>query len=243
MATSTIITDYIAEGTHAARPATPNIPTGASSIYYETDTTNTFAWSGSAWVQINGAGIPTTPTIVQTGSNSGASITGVTLSAAPTNGNLLVSFSTNGSSGVIGTGWTSIAVNNSVDFGTVAWKLAGAGESATQNPMNAAGSGVCSIFELNNAGLGFGAITFVNAASGTISVTSTRAGGLLIGAIMNNSTTALPTAITGASLDSSSAGASKATQAYHKTPSAGVNSVAWTFAASGRVYPSAVIVY
>lgn len=55
-AKSSLMIDYLGYGTHAARPATPNTGTGVTVIYYETDTGNTFAWTGSAWVQINGAG-------------------------------------------------------------------------------------------------------------------------------------------------------------------------------------------
>jgi len=56
MAASGLISSYLAYGTHASRPVTPNVGTGVTSLYYETDTTNTFAWSGSAWVQVNSAG-------------------------------------------------------------------------------------------------------------------------------------------------------------------------------------------
>jgi len=55
-ANSALITDYLGYGTHAARPAAPNIGTGVTAVYYETDTGNTFAWSGAAWVQLNAAG-------------------------------------------------------------------------------------------------------------------------------------------------------------------------------------------
>jgi hypothetical protein len=53
MTASTSIFDYVGRGTHAARPATPNINSGGTAAYYETDTTNAFMWSGAAWVQIN----------------------------------------------------------------------------------------------------------------------------------------------------------------------------------------------
>jgi hypothetical protein len=50
MATSQLVTDYIQHGTHASRPATPNVGTGVAAFYYETDTLSLFAWNGSAWV-------------------------------------------------------------------------------------------------------------------------------------------------------------------------------------------------
>lgn len=241
MVTSTIITDYVAEGTHAARPATPNIPAGATSIYYETDTTNTFAWSGSAWVQINSAGGGAT--IVQNGSNSGT-ITGVTLGAAPTLGNLLVAFSVNNTSGSIGSGWTSIATNNSIEFASIAYKIAGAGESATQNPMGAAGGATCSIFEIHLGGLSLAAIALVTAAAtGSVNVVATKASGVLIGAVVNDSNNVLPTSIVGATLDSNSALATKSTQAYHLTPAQGVNNIAYVYAASHNVYAMGVCVF
>lgn len=56
MPSSTLITDYVGRGTAAARPVLPNIPAGATAIYYETDTTNAFLWTGVAWVAIAGAG-------------------------------------------------------------------------------------------------------------------------------------------------------------------------------------------
>lgn len=45
----TIVTTYLGAGTHAARPATPNVPSGTLALYYETDTTQLFEWGGSAW--------------------------------------------------------------------------------------------------------------------------------------------------------------------------------------------------
>ena len=61
MASSTLITDYIQNGTHAARPASPNVPTTCSPLYYETDTTTLFVWTGAAWVAVGGAS-PANPT-------------------------------------------------------------------------------------------------------------------------------------------------------------------------------------
>jgi hypothetical protein len=42
--------------THATRPNPPTIPPGMLAIAYETDTLNTFVWTGAAWTQINGGG-------------------------------------------------------------------------------------------------------------------------------------------------------------------------------------------
>lgn len=241
-ATSTLITDYMGVGLHSARPATPNVPTGCTALYYETDSTNTFAWSGSAWVQINGTG---GPVIVQTASNAGGSgITGATFGVAPTNGNLLIAFFLNNTSGGLGAGWTSMAVNNSIDFGAIAWKVAGAGESTTQNPCSTAGGAAVTIYEISNAAPSIPAITVAaGAASGSVNVEATRAGGLLIGAIMNEQTTALPTAVTGTTLDSSAGVGSKSTQGYHMSPAAGLQNIAWTYAASHNVYAYGIVIF
>lgn len=51
-----LISSYLGVGTHAARPTSPSVQSGETAFYYETDTTNTFVWTGSAWVQVNGGG-------------------------------------------------------------------------------------------------------------------------------------------------------------------------------------------
>lgn len=246
MATSTLITDYLGEGTHAARPASPNVPTGATALYYETDTTNTFAWSGAAWVQINGAGGGTTPTIVQSGANAGSSgINSVTLGSAPTNGNMMVAFVDNQSSQTPGTGWVQLGqtLGSGIDFAFVAWKVAGASESATQTPVATASAGGIVIFELNNGGPTIPQISVITGASGSYNVRSAHSGGLLIGAIANEQSIDLPTAITGATLDASSAAGTKAIQGFHFTPAAGLNAVAYTYAASHQVYAYGVVLF
>lgn len=152
MVASTVITDYFGEGLHSARPATPNVPTGCTAIYYETDTTNTFAWSGSAWVQINGTGGGSTATVVQVAANgSGLTSVGATFATAPTAGNLLIAFVFNGgAASVNGTGWTAIkAGGGAVDDETIGFKIAGASEPTTQLPSTDASNGCVVIFEIN----------------------------------------------------------------------------------------------
>lgn len=60
MATSNSIIDFLAHGTHAARPASLTLASGAIGIYYEDDTGDAFVWDGSAWQPIaaGGAGTP-----------------------------------------------------------------------------------------------------------------------------------------------------------------------------------------
>src|ERR1041384_8394749 len=50
----TILTSAFAQGTHAARPAAASSNEGY--YYYETDTTNLFQSTGSAWQQIASTG-------------------------------------------------------------------------------------------------------------------------------------------------------------------------------------------
>lgn len=46
---SMIAKTYFARGVIADRPATPDVPTGCSSLYWATDTINLYIWDGSAW--------------------------------------------------------------------------------------------------------------------------------------------------------------------------------------------------
>lgn len=57
MTASTLITDYVGRGVAASRPATPNVPTGATAVYYATDTDILSIWDGSAWDTINVGGL------------------------------------------------------------------------------------------------------------------------------------------------------------------------------------------
>jgi hypothetical protein len=50
---SSKITDYIGSGLAASRPATPSLATGATGIYYATDTGALTVWDGSAWQTIS----------------------------------------------------------------------------------------------------------------------------------------------------------------------------------------------
>lgn len=56
MSSSARIIDYLGEGTHAGRPSVGslNLPSGCVAFYAETDTLNTYAAIGGAWVQVNG---------------------------------------------------------------------------------------------------------------------------------------------------------------------------------------------
>lgn len=57
MATSTRIVDYLGYGTLASRPASPNVPTNGIALYYATDASTLFVWTGGAWVSsLSGVG-------------------------------------------------------------------------------------------------------------------------------------------------------------------------------------------
>lgn len=69
---SSIITDYIGCGLAAARPATPNLATGAFGIYFATDTGAVTIWDGSSWQGLSGSGTLTGLTGDVTASGSGS---------------------------------------------------------------------------------------------------------------------------------------------------------------------------
>jgi hypothetical protein len=61
---STIITNYLGQGTHGARPSVVslNLPSGGTGVYTETDTGNTYVVQSGAWVLVAGGGGGTGPT-------------------------------------------------------------------------------------------------------------------------------------------------------------------------------------
>jgi hypothetical protein len=240
MVASTLITDYLGVGTHAARPATPNIPTGGTALYYETDTTNTFAWSGSAWVQINAAGGGlTAPALVQDGVAASATVQSVTLGAAPTNGNLLVAL-VMGASASKNTGWQLLYASDAggVHSSNCFIKRCGAGESATQTPILSAVSGTIAMFELSNACVAGPNFNDGSSTTLTLNADAYGTGGFLIGAVCNESSNTLPASITGVTTGASVAGTVNSIELFTKAaPTKGVatNAIVTTFAASTNI--------
>lgn len=165
MAASTSILDWLGKGTHAARPATPPISTGGIALYYETDTFNTFIWTGSAWSQLNGGGVsPGTPPLIVQSAIDNSGTASITLGSAPTNGNVLVAMCFNPSTDVAGTGYSRQVDNGSgLDYGTIMTKVAGVSESATQSPLNSSpgGTGLIAMWELSGQAIAY----FVTGAS------------------------------------------------------------------------------
>jgi hypothetical protein len=175
MTATTLITDYFGRGAHSARPATPNVPAGACAFYYETDTTDTFVWNGTAWTQMNASGGGSTPAVVQQSitTQSNAS-TGITLGSAPTSGNLLLAIAACGlfSDQTANTGWTKVGYLHNDRFTSVQdqyalvqhyfymgvyAKVAGGSESTTQSPVTNTGAGCIAMWELSNCFIGAGA--------------------------------------------------------------------------------------
>ncbi len=148
---STLITQYLGEGTAASRPATPSVAAGCIAFYYATDTSTLSVWNGSSWVAAGGgynAGTP--PTVVQSGHDV-AGNKQITLGSAPINGNLLIAMTVNTPATTPGSGWTLLASNTSgTDDGYIYYKVAGAGESTTQAPLAANEAPGCMvIWEIN----------------------------------------------------------------------------------------------
>lgn len=134
--TSTLIVQYMGQGVAASRPATPSIDTGAIGFYYATDTSTLTVYANGAWNSVGGGLSPgSPPTVVQHANNQTGN--SVTFGVAPTNGNMLVCICFNPSGVSPNTGWTQQNNNSSgLDFGSILTKVAGAGESTTQQPIS-----------------------------------------------------------------------------------------------------------
>lgn len=84
--TSTVMTDWLGRGTHAARPVTPPIPAGGTAFYYETDTLATFGWTGAAWAPTQGSG-PETNRFLTVPANPGFDATSIGTAITLSNAN------------------------------------------------------------------------------------------------------------------------------------------------------------
>lgn len=83
--TETVLTAYLGKGTHAARPVAPDLAPGSIGVYYETDTGETFVWTGTAWTGFAG-GIDQLTGDIAAGPGTGSQVatlsaTGVTAGA------------------------------------------------------------------------------------------------------------------------------------------------------------------
>lgn len=249
MTSSTLITDYLQEGLAADMPVSLTLPAGAVGFYYQTDTMNGYMWdqSTTTWVQVMGT-LPAGPTIVQNGASANDSTAGsVTLGTAPVSGNLLVAFANGASSVNAASGWTQVGPVGSSGAGYSAafWKIAGASESATQTVLNASQSGSVGIFEVNNAAISYPTNDHQSSASPSFATFAQRAGGILLGAFMDETGGSPTGSITGATADGTSHATSHAIALFHNTTvTAGNNTVSGTNGAgSVSTYEAGVIVY
>lgn len=137
-----------------------------------------------------GGGGGTTPAVVQVKSAFGAT-SAVTLSAGPTAGNMLIAIATHWNTlsvtAYTNAGWTPIDITNgaSTDGYLIAIKYAVPGESATQTPFAAFGSGSTSVFEISGALVAIplcrSALKEITTSPMVVPLASPKAGSLLIG--------------------------------------------------------------
>lgn len=104
-----------------------------------------------------GSGYPagTVPTVVQVAHATSA--IAATFGVAPTNGNLLVAMTFNSANNLAAAGWTKQVENaTGTDWGDIFTKVAGAGESTTQQPLSTATvNGGIVIWEINGQNANF----------------------------------------------------------------------------------------
>lgn len=240
MTTPTLLTDFVGEGLAANMPVTPNVPAGCTAFYYQTDTTTLKAWTGSAWVTVPTGAAATPPAIVQSAFNSGASIKGATFGVAPTNGNLLLAISSTPTGVATGsTGWNLFSgLSPTGVFGAnqpgIFWKLAGAAESTTQNPWQSTAAGAMAIYEISGGSPSIWlAALNQTATTQAENVTALKTGGIIIGAAINRTDTALASSFTGATADGSATGGGFSVQGLHVgSPVSGTNTVTVNWPAS-----------
>lgn len=193
-----------------------------------------------------GSGSALRPSIVQSGFLASASLSGLTLGAAPQNGNILVALLVLGSGPAPSAGWNRLSDSGTSNVVEIFYKICGVGESATQNPSNAALTGAIAIYEIANGNPSIWTI-IANSASGVsqpITLTTNNTRGIIIGQITNLTDTALPTGITGVAADGTSAGGARSIQGFHiAAPANGANLITATYAAAKSCDITAVAIY
>ncbi|HEY6019843.1 MAG TPA: hypothetical protein VIY48_08035 [Candidatus Paceibacterota bacterium] len=175
----------------------------------------------------------TTPTVVQNGTvYVAAHSTGITLAGAPASGNLLVALvSDKTSQPTASAGWNTMSrLIKSGDGYGIFWKIAGAGESATQTPCSDANAGTISLYELHTAipsvfeAPDFSAATVTNQTL----LNARSSGGLIIGTFVNTSGTVAPV-LSGTNVTSDAAqsnvGGARTSANFHVTGAVQINNV------------------
>lgn len=202
--------------------------------------------SGTGKYELGSAG-GVVATVVQSKAATPTTVSlGVTMTGAPTQNNILLAFVALGSStfATANTGWARVwtqqetsSVNGSV---ALYYKVAGAAESATQTPVTNASAGAIIIYEISGCVAGPEAGQTYTSGTNTASpnLTCTKpSGGLIVGAVINTRSSALPTGITGTgvTVDGNSANGSTnfSVEGFHIPGAAqGANAVTVTFAAN-----------
>lgn len=194
----------------------------------------------------SGGGSGTSPAIVQTVQLAGASgISSVVFANAPKQGNLLLAFATNTSDtpNTAG-GWIVLqTVTTGTDYGLLMYKIAGASESATQELFTSnASPGASIVYEISNGGIGPFSVADATTNAPTVSLSATRLNALIVGAFARTDAN-LPTSITGATADGTSAAGSRSVAGFHHSVTVGTNTVLAAYAASVDMKTLAAIVY
>lgn len=231
MAASQLISDYVGRGPLAGRPASPTVSAGGSAIYFDTGASALYVWDGSAWQQITG-GAPA-PTLVQSKVNGGT-INGLTLSAAPTLGNLLLAGI---SSSVLtddhGTGWTFLGASPTASPIVWYFKVAGASESATQTPVTTATTTSLAIFELSGctvcglSGLG----NFAATASVSMTMSAPHPSGIIVG--VHSIPISSTVTISGATIVAQATFGARTVTAFAITSPSAANAITSTYSGGG----------
>ena len=208
---TSLITDFLGVGLHSARPATPNVATGCTAMYYETDTSKLFAWDGSAWQLVTNV----SPTFSGLGD--------VSLSGLANND--LLRYQTSDSK------WHNATVNTVGallttlgTIGTGVWQATkvGLAYGGTNLDMTATG-GTNKFLKQNSAG---GAITVVTVAAADLSDGTTGTGSIVMSA--SPALTGNPTAPTQSALNNSTRLATTAYVDAAVTAGAGAGTVTHT---------------
>lgn len=244
MTASTQITAYLGCGTHAARPTSPSVPAGCTALYAESDTGNTYAWSGAAWVQLNGGGGGgSAASIVHTGvTTTTSSLGAVTMPAAPTAGNILLAFCNTTGGLALGTGWHQLLVNSSGwDNCYVAWKIAGSGESTSQTPYTGSGTASAVIYEIASGNVGLNLATSGSGSSQSFSVTAGGTGQIFVG-IADLAASSVTVSMSGATILGQTTFGSRTFAYFSGTTTGASTTVTVTLSGSASAQYNAVVV-
>jgi hypothetical protein len=141
--------------------------------------------SGEALITIAGGGGPAVLAVVQTASEALANITsGITLAAAPANGNTLVAVGIN-TSNTNNPGTNSGWVNKGSDTAPldciIATKVCGPSESTLQSPFSTTSAGLIVMYEISGASVVIDNTTFASFNSASLSINTSTNGRFLPG--------------------------------------------------------------